>query len=124
MAASTGGEAPNTRAGFAGGLIMMAVMTGSAALSGRAPVAIADAVAGLVPTVLLTLLMIRTNRRMRGHGANSLASALERASWLAFVPAAEGTSHARCIDSSSWQRRIRRVRSFDHRRRETTCLVR
>ncbi len=58
----------NGRRGFLAGLTVAVSVTVATALAGRALVDIAAvAVAGLVPVVLLTLLIIRTNRRISGH---------------------------------------------------------
>lgn len=60
----------NVRRGFLGGLTVAVAVTITTALAGRALVDIAAvAVAGLVSVVLLTLLIIRTNRRSSGHGS-------------------------------------------------------
>lgn len=61
----------NARRGFLGGLTVTVAATVSTALAGRAPADIAAvAFAALVPVVLLTLLMIRTNRRSTGRGSH------------------------------------------------------
>ena len=59
----------NVRRGFLGGLTVAVAVTITTALAGHALVDIAAvAVAGLVPVVLLTLLVVRTNRRQPGRG--------------------------------------------------------
>ncbi len=57
------------RRGFLGGLFVALVGTASSALSGRPPADIAEvALVALTPVVLLTLLAIRTNRRLSPPG--------------------------------------------------------
>jgi len=61
----------NVRRGFLGGLTVAIAATVSTALAGRAFDDVAAvAVAGLVPVVLLTLLVFRTNRRISGRGSH------------------------------------------------------
>ena len=60
----------NVRRGFLAGLAVAVAVTITTALAGRALVDIAAvAVAGLAPVMLVTLLIIRTNRRISGHGS-------------------------------------------------------